>query len=290
MCLPVSCASLLLALTPVCGRQAGSAVKRTINSAYPRVISNLGALSDDPVGLVAINMIRFMNHYARSIREKQQIVSFFFKDQPTKARIRSTPGGSMDDLGDVFVAFKPTAAGTMGTKEHIGIMYDYFGVGFANTLGYAHPNTGDTMVSVMIGGLRTVQNGDFEVFAGDLIQFYWAFEKDDFLPDGRRKPYLDIWDGDTPQNVDPRTTHDAATGKRDAAGWERQPDAQLRNSYFNLQYGQRPGKEKLVAKIKPYFQDEENPRLFDWYRVFAVAIASARPNEACDIKISRQSM
>ena len=45
-----------------------------------------------------------------------------------------------------------------------------------------------------------------------------------------------------------------------------------------------------MAKIKPYFRDDENPRLMDWYRVFGVAIASARPNEMCDIKIARQSM
>ncbi len=264
-------------------------MKRVGNSAYPKVISNLGSLSDEPVGQVAIKMIRFMNHYARSIREKRLISAFFAKDTPSLTRFRSTPGGNLEPLSDDFAAFKSTG-NRMGTKEHMGIMFDYFGVGFANTLGYAHPNSGDTMVSVMIGGLRTVQNGDFEVFAGDLLQFYWAFEKDDFLPDGRRKPYLDIWDGDTPQNVDPCTVIDGTPGKRDASGWERQPDSQLRHAYFNLSYGQRPGKEKLVAKIKPYIPDENDPRLFDWYRVFAVAIASARPNEACDIKISRQSM
>jgi hypothetical protein len=53
------------------------------------------------------------------------------------------------------------------------MMYDYFTTGFANTLGWAHANSGDTMTSVMIGGLRTVLNGDFEIFAGDIIQFYW---------------------------------------------------------------------------------------------------------------------
>lgn len=266
-------------------------MKRAGNSAYPRVISNLGALSDDGVGMVAINMIRFMNHYARTIREKKLITEFFSRDSFTRPMMRATPGGSLEELDDSYAAFKETSVSRMGTKDHLSIMYDYFGVGFANTLGYAHPNTGDTMVSVMIGGLRTVQNGDFEVFAGDLLQFYWAFEKDDFFPDGRRKPYIDIWDGNTPCNVNPSTVLDGgAGGKRSAAGWDRQPDAQLRNSYFNLQYGQRPGKEKLVAKIKPYVPDEENPRLFDWFRVFAIAIASARPNEACDIKISRQSM
>jgi hypothetical protein len=84
----------------------------------------------------------------------------------------------------------------------MNIMSDHFTVGFANTLGYAHANSGDTMTSVMIGGLRTVMNGDFEVFPGDLVQFYWSFERDDFEPDGRRKEYMDIWDGDVPGNVD----------------------------------------------------------------------------------------
>uniref|UniRef100_A0A7S0MKC3 Uncharacterized protein n=1 Tax=Cryptomonas curvata TaxID=233186 RepID=A0A7S0MKC3_9CRYP len=180
----------------------------------------------------------------------------------------------------------------MNTRKFMHLMSDHFTVGYANTVGYAHPNTGDTMTSVMIGGLRTVMNGDFEVFPGDLVQFYWCFEKDDFLPDGRRKPYLDIWEGDTPRNVDPSTT-ESLTRKRDADGretWGVRPDSRIRQAHYELSYGQKADKMKLVAKIKPYFRDDENPRLNDWYRVFGIAIASARPNEMCDIKISRQSM
>jgi len=269
-------------------------VKRVGNSAYPRIISNLGALGDDQDGMVAINMVRFMNHYARTIRERKLIIDFFIRDMHTPPRFRTTPGASMIDAAANCEAFKRFGnTNSMGTGGHVGMMYDFFGVGVASTLGYAHANSGDTMSSVMIGGLRTVQNGDFELFTGDLVQFYWTFEKDDFMQDGSRKPYLDIWEGDTPQNVDPRTTENFKTAKRDANGmetWERRPDAQIRQTYYDLSYGQRAGKEKIVAKIKPYIPDEENPRLFDWYRVFAVAISSARPNEACDIKISRQSM
>jgi hypothetical protein len=76
----------------------------------------------------------------------------------------------------------------------------------------------------------------------------------------------------------------------DLEPWSRPRDAQVRQEYFELSYGQRKGVEKLVAKIKPYFPDEENPRVNDWYRVFGYAIASARPNEMCDICISRQSL
>ena len=74
------------------------------------------------------------------------------------------------------------------------------------------------------------------------------------------------------------------------SSWGVPDDARIRQAHFNLSYGQKADKMKLVAKIKPYFRDEENPRLMDWFRVFGTAIASARPNEMCDIKISRQSM
>jgi len=65
-------------------------------------------------------------------------------------------------------------------------MFEQKAVGYANTLGWAHPNTGDTMSTIMIGGLRTVMNGDFEVYTGDLLMWYWPFELDCFEPDGKR--------------------------------------------------------------------------------------------------------
>lgn len=121
-----------------------------------------------------------------------------------------------------------------------------------------------------------------------------GFEKDDFDRNGRRKPYIDIWEGDTPCNVNPSTATELdASGTKRAGGpdaWDRRPEAQVRQEYFELSYGQRKGVQKLVAKIKPYFPDEDNPRINDWYRVFGYAIASARPNEMCDICISRQSL
>ena len=69
-------------------------------------------------------------------------------------------------------------------------IHDFIAVGYANTLGWAHAHSGDTMTSVMIGGLRTVMNGDFPVFTGDLIQWYWPFERECFTRDGRRKKII----------------------------------------------------------------------------------------------------
>lgn len=269
---------------------AKATVKRIANAAYPRVISNLGTLMDNDQTRVAINMIRFMNHYARTVTERQDIINYFRADVHHPAVINNTPAPGRE-------AFPAKPDGTMGTKAFLPIMYDYFTVGYANTLGYAHANSGDTMTSVLIGGLRTVQNGDFEIFPGDLVQFYWTFERDDFQQDGRRKPYLSTWNGSTPGNVDPSVVQGGGQGgKRNAAGqnisptWQLPGDAVIRQAHYDLSYGQRPDRVKVVAKIKPFFRDDANPRLMDWYRVFGIAIASARPNEMCDIKISRQSM
>lgn len=148
-------------------------VKRAGNSAYPKVISNLGALTDTPESFIAIQMIRFMNHYARNIRERQLIINYFIRNTYTAPKFRRGEGDSMTDLPEHCAAFKKLEGGKIGTKDFMRMMYDYFATGYANTVGYAHPNTGDTMTSVMIGGLRTVLNGDFEIFAGDLVQFYW---------------------------------------------------------------------------------------------------------------------
>lgn len=282
-----------------------SVIKRVTNAAYPRVISNLGALGDSGDTGIALNMIRFMNHYARTVQERALIIKWFNSDTyvPPMYYDLSKPSPHPPvTLGDAQVAFENKDGGKMKTKMHMSLMSDYVGVGYASTLGWAHPNTGDTMTAVMIGGLRTVMNGDFEVFAGDPLQWYWGFERDDFHADGRRKQYLDGWNGDIPGNIDPSVV---VTGDKRQKTEILLPDgARIRQANYELQYGQksvpdhsgaaggrgRKGNQKIVARIKPFVRDDENPRLYDWFRVFGIAISSARPHEMVDIKISRQSI
>ena len=165
---------------------SGTVMKRVSNAAYPRVISNLGALNDEEDTRTAIRMIRFMNHFARSVRERSAIIKFFKDGVYNLPAARQGPGAMtlMDEKCQAF----PNRGGSMGTSKYMHLMSDHFTVGYSNTVGYAHPNTGDTMTSVMIGGLRTVMNGDFEVFPGDLVQFYWwvifsCFKPESFLFD-----------------------------------------------------------------------------------------------------------
>jgi hypothetical protein len=183
-------------------------------------------------------------------------------------------------------------------RAYIPKLYDFYPVGFANTIGYAHPSSGDTMSSVMIGGLRTVMNGDFEVFAGDLIQWYWTFELGCFHFDTGRRKSIQGAGGIPISNGDPEVDY-AQVGVPALAPLHppnNDPRGDLRRIHNNFQYGINPDKfspadkAKNVARIKPYMPDDAQPRVYDWYRVFAVAISSARPNEMVDIKISKQSL
>jgi len=243
-------------------------------SAYPKIVSNLGDITH-PQHALALKMIKYVYHFSTSIRKRNQIIDQMDQEGPT----------TIPALGGVHY-FDDGTGRNANLSKLMPKMFDFYPVGVANTLGYAHPNSGDTMSSVMIGGLRTIMNGDFEVFAGDLIQWYWTFEVDCFKPDGSRKSIVNaanaVCDGGDPE-VD-QTNNVPVVRAVDP-----------RRIYHDYQYGADPGnlpssKAKHVARIKSYLKDEEQPRVYDWMRVFAVAISSAKKNEMVDIKISRQSM
>jgi hypothetical protein len=267
-----------------------NASRKRTNNAYPRVISNLGqwdmSTEEKRIGPM---LIKYMYHYARSLMEKRFIVNWMLTPEVipgahTDENTTRTPVGAANEF--VCAELKAKFA------QYVPMLTDQVGVGYANTLGWAHPNTGDTMVTVNIGGLRTVMNGDFEIFTGDLIQWYWPFEKNCFLQGGERKPYTFGWARNAagavlPPNVNPE--YDPST--RTAGTVELDGSAAAREGFYNRGFGDAKRENpKLVARIKPYFRDEENPRIFDAYRVFGVALSCARPHEMVDIKIARQSI
>lgn len=247
-------------------------------SAYPRVISNLGDITNANY-VLSLKMLKYLYHFSTSLHKRKEIIDAFNVDGPNRIQNSPTVGKNgyfTDPNGQPLVLGRSLAK-----------MYDFYPVGFSNTLGYAHPNSGDTMTSVMIGGLRTVMNGDFDVQAGDLIQWYWTFEVDCFHPDGRRKSITDshgnVCDGGDPE-IDWKTLMPSEPHA---------PDPQ--RLYNDYQYGATATREasdkcRHVARVKPYVEDDEQPRIYDWKRVFGVAIASAKKNEMLDIKIQRQSM
>jgi hypothetical protein len=255
------------------GRPWVRETRKKTNNAYPRVISNLGMYDGKTHGQLHVKMMTYMYHFCRSISDKRLIIEMF--QDPNSA-----PGHFTDE------EFEETG-------DVLGYIYDYTPMGYAQTLGWAHPASGDTMTTVMVGGMRTVMNGDFEVGTTDVIQWYWPFELNCFHTNGERKsfpvagagvmeancnrsPFVDWLDDNRPDDAD--------------TGVALQQDAADRQRYHSKIYGQPKGQEKVVPRIKPYIKDVNNPRIYDQMRVFAVAMSCARPHEMVDIKICRQSM
>ena len=251
-------------------------------SAYPRVISCLGDITQ-PKYDACRKMMLYMYHFATSIRRRNEILEQF------RQHLQHGVPTNTPDARNYFN--DPQNAQPMNLQPFIHKMYDYYPVGVANTLGYAHPNSGDTMTSVMIGGLRTVQNGDFPIFAGDIVQWYWTFEANCFhAEDGRRKSIMNA-NGTVADGGDPEVDYGQGIGNQ---GDPIHPHHPLR-VWNDWQFGRKNGsripadKSKHVARIKAYVRDDDQPRLYDWARVFGIAISSAGPNERVDIKISTQS-
>lgn len=262
-------------------------------SAYPRIVSNLGNIANgvDPQYTLCMKMIKYLYHFSTSLQKRSEIIGHMNRaaNHGLQTIPAAMPRGYLNDANNA----------PENLQKYLKTMYDFYPVGFANTLGYAHPNSGDTMSSVMIGGLRTVMNGDFEVFAGDPIQWYWTFERDCFHRDtGKRKSIVaSVVPLVIVENGDPEFDYSQAPPPAAAPGMPNlDPRAVHRGLHNDYQYGVRPDqyapsdKANNVARIKPYMLDDEQPRLYDWTRVFAVAISSARPRELVDIKISRQSL
>lgn len=257
------------------------------NDAYPRVLSSLGQFGDaiynmDSTGTLSLRagakLIQLMYHNITSIHQRNDALDAMQSSKKVVweaacNKIDNENGAPAIPAADKF-AYLTESGGQMSFEKDLDKLHDFIPVGYANTLGYAHAHSGDTMTSVMIGGLRTVMNGDFEIYCGDVIQWYWPFEKDCFEANGQRRAICSMFADPT----DPTN------------GWKSDSDALTRKGYHDREYGNVKGKEKFVPRIKPYHRDDDQPRLYDWYRVFAVAISSARPHEAVDIRISRQSI
>ncbi len=269
----------------------GETTRKLPLSAYPRVISNLGNITTSTDYEPAVKMIKYLYHFSTSLQKRKQIIDQMSNQRGNTVTYHPVAGGNN--------YFNDSNGQPLNLSKFMSKMYDFYPVGFSTTLGYAHPNSGDTMTTVMIGGLRTVMNGDFEVYAGDIIQWYWTFERHCFRSDGSRKSisYTPagaaapvVCDGNDPENdYMPAPALPPTANSSD-------PYNDTRRHHNDFQYGvdkdkKGPASKALhVARIKPYIRDDEQPRLYDWVRVFAIAISSARPNELVDIKIGKQSL
>lgn len=190
-------------------------------------------------------------------------------------------------------------------REIAGIPDFYFG-GIALTNGFPHGGIADTALSVLTGGMQTVQNGPFDINAGDICTWVWSFELSFFTPKGLRKKF-DLKDETTFTNIaglvyDRNITFDRVienlvqtyphvaneempkeemSSKRRRLFFDEQMLRVNKNSYNN------EGKKNSYPVIIPL---RHGHRWADRRRVFGICLMSARANEKTDIMICRQGM
>lgn len=174
-------------------------------------------------------------------------------------------------------------------KKQIAEMPEFYFVGVSVGFAYPHPLSGDNVCTTMLGGMRTVLNGAFEVNAGDMIQWYWDAETNCFDAAGRR---LDPIEDQRSQGVSAFLAGHSQGLARDAA--KRKTFYERGNGVFtnsqtdgNVKYNGKTG----VAFPKALVAGKDGrKRPGDMMRVFARAVSGARPYEWFDILIGRQSM
>jgi hypothetical protein len=108
----------------------GSSAYYNRKKAYPSVITSLAQMDE--------NTRKFMA--SRN----------FFMEKPMKPE-------ELDKVKQAFVdGLKDDAPRLKAVNEQISNMLDFYVVGISLGTAWAHPSTGDTVASVMIGGLRTI--------------------------------------------------------------------------------------------------------------------------------------
>jgi hypothetical protein len=184
-------------------------------------------------------------------------------------------------------------------------------MGYSVGTAYAHEGSGDTMASVMIGGINTCLNGAFPMQTGDRVMWYLtAAESKMFRTNGERIVLTS--DAGRAPDYNPLRGEPSLSGTvsfrdltwtkiKDYVGKVEKESDIDRNKISGLNKGkakfiqQKNGFElaggsqkNSIALIKPFFY--KNASDGDFERVFAVCLSPAAPFEMVDIMISRQSL
>lgn len=236
----------------------------TRNKAYPSVVVTLADMQPQ-----ALNYLIALYHNCFSMSDRDRFVE----------DVERTVDRWIGPLGNYELA-----------KKQIQEMPEFFALGVAVGTAWAHPNSGDTVATVMIGGLKTVMNGAFPMQCNDEVMWYWEEERSCFRPDGKRLPRkIEAGSGSL-------TSEDVSRFIANAQALD--ADDERRRKFFdrgNGNYtapsrdGNIKGKQR-VAYPKPFRYEDDNERIYDRKRVFAKALCSARPFEPVDIMICRQSL
>ena len=249
--------------------------------AYPAVVSNLGDMSEETKE--ALLRLYATAHTGLDFLE--------FKD-----KLRKLVTCASDAKVREFFAHKNSTDLSKVVREIKDLPY-FTAQGYSLGTAYASPLSGDTVGSVLIGGMQTVRNGHFEIRSGQMVQWYFDFEADMFHR----------------ASVEDRGTHRTiVAGTRKAAGHSKsvsqiqdthkfsESDTDLRRKEFHdrelgaldsYPVGGLQERKHNVFYPKPYMLCANGAEHYgDKIRIFAKCVNGARPYEMVDLMLMTQSL
>ena len=172
------------------------------------------------------------------------------------------------------LSFDNEDEGIVYTKDMVDhffpFKFDFVGVSVGTA--YASDLTGDPVGSVLIGGMMTVLNGHFPCYTGELVQWYFDFEAEEFDPDGKRR---------LPPPV--RNPADRHAIRHPIGGREHFYQQRMFGAHADMNRG-----KQNVALIKPFRKLLDQPRYAygDKVRVIGRIVNGGQPWEPIDIFLS----
>ena len=193
-----------------------------------------------------------------------------------------------------------TARGaTPEVQKKLRALRDFKPIGVAVGMAHAHPECGDTVAAVQVGGLRTVQNGPFEICTGDLVQvFFEEIEQFCFDNAGKRRDTENLTDvqwGDLILKGNTSALYGDPANKWNASIQDKDNSRKryYDGGYKGMSNSAGRGSKTNCVSIKPYYPSREigaDEYYGDKFRVFARAMSSAGPYMPVDLLISRCAM
>ena len=147
--------------------------------------------------------------------------------------------------------------------------------GYALGTAFASAQSGDTVSTVLVGGMVTVRNGGFSCRAGEPIMWYFDFEESMF----HSKKTMNAVESERRDDRQPNDT-------RRPENTEQSRKRRMIDIYDSNSAGHKNG----VALPKPYVLKRGRDHFGDKIRIFAKCINGGRPYDMIDIMLMTQSM
>lgn len=158
--------------------------------------------------------------------------------------------------------------------------------GYALGTAWASAYSGDTVGTVLVGGMVTVRNGAFSCRAGQPMMFYFDFEVDEFSKTSTDQKY----EGER-LSAEGTLLDDASVARQAERGDLSDPN-EGRKRARALEYDSYGGGSQKtgIALPKPYVLFGGRDHYGDRIRIFAKCINGGRPHDMVDLMLMTQSL